>query len=288
MAIVMAALICVGLAGCQFPQFGAAKAPAGQVVATVQGREITIRNLDAELAGLATNDPKVRKFAEQAALQAIISRMILADAARSQGLDKTPEFALRRQGVIDQLLIESLASKIAAAVPPPAPEEAESFMAAHPDDFAQRKIYTVDQIRTAQTADPALLNALKPLNTLEDVEVALTQRHIEFHRVTTDLDALTLDPKVSDSIANLPPNEVFVIPTNGGVLISQIKQTRVQPFTGEPAVGFALRLIQSQRSREATSREMGAILARGASTVRYNQLFAPQAVRQPGSNSVGS
>jgi peptidyl-prolyl cis-trans isomerase C len=288
-AILVASSVCIGLAACQFPKFGAAKAPAGQVVATVDGQEITIRNLDAELAGLTTNDPNVRKVAEQAALKAIISRTILADEARAQGLDKTPGFALERQRMIDTLLVQTLEEKIAASVPPPAPEEAESFVAAHPDSFAQRKIYTVDQIRTAQTADPALIEALKPLNTLEDVEALLTQRHVEFHRVTTDLDALTLDPKISDSIAKLPPNEVFVIPTNGSVLISQIKQTRVQPFTGDPAVRFALRLIQSQRSREATLREMDAIAAKGASSVRYNQQFAPpRAASPPGTISVGS
>jgi peptidyl-prolyl cis-trans isomerase C len=288
-ATLVVPLVCTGLAACQFSHSDAAKAPTGQVVATVDGQEVTVTNLESELAGHAFTDPIARKAAEQAALRAIISRTILADAARGQGLDKTPEFAIERQRVIDSLLVQSLAAKIAVAVPPPAREEAESFMAAHPDGFAQRKIYTVDQIRTAQAADPALLAALKPLTTLEDVEALLTQRHIEFHRVTTDLDALALDPTTSDSIAKLPPNDVFVIPTNGSVLISQIKQTRVQPFMGEPATRFALNQIQRQRSREATLRELEAIVAKGAKSVRYNQQFAPPlAASPPGSKSVGS
>lgn len=288
-ACLVASFVCAGLAACQFPQIGAAKAPVGQVVATVDGQEITLTGLNAELGGFATADPNVRAAAASATLRAIISRTILANAARAEGLDRTPEFAVERQKAIDAMLVQALASKIAAAVPPPSPEEAESYVDAHPDAFAQRKIYTVDQIRTAQPADPALLAALKPVNTLEDAEALLTQRKIEFHRVTTDLDALTLDAKTSDSIAKLPPNEVFVIPTNGSVLISQIKQARVQPFTGEPATRFAMRLIQDQRSREATLRELAAIVARGASSVRYNRQFAPSAgVLPPGSKSVGS
>jgi peptidyl-prolyl cis-trans isomerase C len=287
-AIILASLVCASLAACRFPQFGGAKAPVGQVVATVDGQEITLRHLNAELGAFTTTDPNVHRAADSAALRAIVSRTILANAARAQGLDRTPEFALERQKAIDAMLVQALASKIAAAVPPPAPEEAESFVNSHPDAFAQRRIYTVDQIRVSQPADPALLAALKPLNSLEDVETLLTQRQIGFHRITTDLDALTLDPKTSQTIAKLPPNEVFVIPTDGSVLISQIKQTRVQPFTGEPATRFALNLLRAQRTREATLRELGAIVAQGERSVRYNQHFAPPVASPPNSTSAGS
>jgi EpsD family peptidyl-prolyl cis-trans isomerase len=271
----LAPLICFGLAGCQFGHQAASPTPVGQVVAVVDGHEITMRNLDAELGGRAPADPRARAAAQQAALRAIVSRIILADEARAQGLDKTPEFALRKEAVIDALLARSLASKFAASVPSPSPDEAQGFIAAHPDSFGQRKIFTVDQIRTAQPADPALIEALKPLNTLEDVEALLVREHIEFHRVTTDLDALALDPKTAQSISNRPPNGVFVLPTGNGVLVSQIKQSRVQPFTGEPATQYALKYLQAQRSREATAKEIDAVLAKGAGSVRYNRNFAP-------------
>src|SRR4029079_16187186 len=69
--------------------------PTGQVVATVNGQEITLRELNAELgAAPPPIDPKAAKAAEQAALRSIIGRKVLAGAAREQGLDKTPDFAL--------------------------------------------------------------------------------------------------------------------------------------------------------------------------------------------------
>ena len=108
-----AAAAFVGLAACHGAAQREGGAPVGQVIAVVDGQEITVRNLEAELGGLAPADPKARAAAQQAALQAIVSRIILADAARAQGLDKTPEFALRKQAAIDALLAQSLASKIA-------------------------------------------------------------------------------------------------------------------------------------------------------------------------------
>jgi EpsD family peptidyl-prolyl cis-trans isomerase len=279
-ALALAQLACFGLAACHSGG-GGGSAPVGQVIAVVDGREITMRNVDVELGGALPADPKARAAAQQAALHAIVSRIILADEARAQGLDKTPEFALRKEAAIDAMLAQSLASKFAASVPAAAPDEAQTFVAAHPDSFAERKIFTVDQVRTNRPPDAALIEALKPLNSLDDVETLLQRQHIEYHRVTTDLDVLALDPKTAASISALPPNEVFVIPTGGAVLISQIKQSRVQPFTGDPATQYALRYIQAQRSREATQRAVNAILATKASAVRYNPGFAPAPAAPP-------
>src|SRR5258706_9600009 len=54
------------------------KTPTGQVVATVDGKEITAIDLRSELGNFSTADAKVRKAAEQQALNGIISRKLLA------------------------------------------------------------------------------------------------------------------------------------------------------------------------------------------------------------------
>src|SRR5688500_6823890 len=73
------------------------KEPSGQVVATVDGQEVTIRELRAELGNLSFATPAERKAGEQAALQAIVNRKLLAKASEDQKLDKSPEFALQKQ-----------------------------------------------------------------------------------------------------------------------------------------------------------------------------------------------
>src|SRR5215469_14989534 len=169
LTILVAPLIAMALAGCHFLHLGQASQPVGQVVATVNGQEITVRELNAELSQVNVTDPKLRKAAEQYALRAIIARKILAQTARAQGLDKTPEFAIQRDRATEALLAQALAAKVAASVPAPTPEEAQNLITAHPNSFAERKIFTVDQIRTAGPLDQAVVAALKPLNTLDQI-----------------------------------------------------------------------------------------------------------------------
>ena len=161
----------------------APKAPTGQVAANVGDREITVRQLGAEIGSLPPVAPASQKAQQRAVLNFIIQRTILADAARKQGLDKDPNFILLSERATDALLVQQLQAKIAAAVPPPSLEEIAQFQSANPDIFAQRKIFDVEQIHFAQQADPNFVKKLQPFKTLDDVANFLTQNNISFQRI---------------------------------------------------------------------------------------------------------
>src|SRR5687768_2411812 len=77
-------------------------APSGQVVATVNGKEITILDLRQE-AGTANPGKPV----EQAALNAIIARELLADEAKKQELDALPATAIMQDKARQLVLVDA-------------------------------------------------------------------------------------------------------------------------------------------------------------------------------------
>jgi EpsD family peptidyl-prolyl cis-trans isomerase len=271
------ALVCFTLAGCHMPHFGGNKPPTGQVVANVDGQEITVRELDAELAGVnLPNDPKVRKAAQQQALQRIIIRKLFAKAAREQGLDKTPQFVLDEARTKENLLAQALQAKLVDEMPAPTRDEATRYISDHPDLFSERKIFSVDQVRVARVTDPNLVKAIQPLNTLPDVEALLTKENIQFQAGAGSIDSIGSDPKLVEAIAKLPPGEVFVFPSgDGGMFIDQVRDSKVVPYTGEPAVTYALGLLKRTRVEEALQRQGQSIVAKAAGTIRYNPAYQP-------------
>ncbi len=266
---------CLGLAACHLPGTGGDKRPTGEVAATVGGKEITVRDLRAEIAGANLTDPKQVKQAEQQALQQIVVRTLLANAARDQGIDKTPDFAVAKQRAIDSLLAQSLEAKVVAGVPPPTREEAQSFVSSHPDIFAERKIFVVDQIRIPRPSDPKIYAELKPLNTMDDVIALLNREQIKFERGDAHLDAVGADPKLIDAVVKLPPHELFILPAGNLLSINELKDTTVQPFTGDAAVTYALNMLKRQHAQEAVQREFGALISKQAKTVHYNKAYQP-------------
>jgi EpsD family peptidyl-prolyl cis-trans isomerase len=278
--VAIAGVIPLTLEGCKIPGFGGG-APTGQVVATVGGHEVTTREVDAELAGAKLTDPKARKAAEQTVLSNILARKILAQAAIDQGLDKTPAFPVQKQRVIDSLLVQMLESKIASQVPPATREDAQSFVADHPDIFAQRKVFALNQIRMAKPKDQATLKAMEPLKTMDEVEARLDAEKIPYQKGTSSLDAVGADPKMIDEIVKLPPDEIFIVPSGNGLLVNQIIGTKIVPFTGDPALQYAQALINRQRASDAVSRQLQMIVGKSAHEIRYNKDFQPPAAVPP-------
>ena len=286
------AVSCLALGACRFPSIpgvpGGNKTPTGQVVATVSGKEVTAVALQAEMSGVNTPDPKARKAAEQQALQMIVVRTVLADEARKEKLDKTPDFALQQQRVTDNLLAQTLQAKLANSVPPPSDEEAQRFITDHPDIFAQRKIFVVDTIRMARPTDPNIIKGLQPLKSLPDVDAYLTANHVEHGRTSGNIDAVGADPKLVDAILKLPPNEVFLYPANGLVLINQVRETQVVPFGGDQAQKYALALLKKQRTQEAVARQLRQIVTAATPDIRYNDAYKPvQAPSKSGPKPAG-
>ena len=73
---------------------GSDNIPAGQTIARVDGQDVTIHELNAELKGVQLPSGDARKAVEQQALQRIIDRRILASLARERKLDQSPAWIL--------------------------------------------------------------------------------------------------------------------------------------------------------------------------------------------------
>lgn len=273
----LAPLACVALVACHIPGLpGGDKAPSGQVVATVDGEEITLSELRAELAGAAAPpSPQAAKLMEEAALRQIIIRHIMAKAAHEQELDKTPAFAIEKARANQGLLTQALQRQIASTSPAPSRADAEAYVAAHPGMFAERKLLTVDQIRMARPKTEEELKAFLPLKSLPEFETLLNQKGIQFQRTASIIDTGSTDPNMVAQLEKLPPGEVFMVPANGMVLANQIRDSKLAPFTGAAAINYAMGVLRSQRVQEAVGKGVENLVKSKASTVKYNDAYKP-------------
>jgi len=261
-----------------------AKAPSGQVVATVNGREITQRELQVEMAGTKAATPAAQKAEQRAALERIIRRLILSTAATEQGVDKEPSFAILSERTKDTLLIQLLESKVASSVPVPSNEEVTQFIQNNPNIFAERKLLDVDQIRALRPRDPTVVAKMEPYKTLDEIAAYLSQNHIPFQRGTNTMDTVGQDPRLVNAVMALPPHEVFIVSAGNEIMINQVRQINVQPFTGPDAARYASGLLRQQHVREAVTRRIERLVTDGRKSVVVGKQFEsqPPAAAAPG------
>ena len=275
MILASVAAFALTLVGCGGKKGVAEELAKGQVVATVDGKDVTIHQLNAELAGMALPAGEQRKQVEIGALQSLVSRTILADLARERGIDKSPQYVLQQQRADEALLVQMLQRDIASKIAPPTRVEADKFMADNPDLFAQRKIYSLDQIQFQMPQDLQKLKGYEPLKTMEEVENRVIEDGLEHRRQNSQLDSVGANPELIRQIAKLPPGEIFIIPANGSVVASKITNVQTVPYTDAKATEYAMMMLQQKKIGDATEKQLADKIKKARDAVKYQKGYAP-------------
>jgi EpsD family peptidyl-prolyl cis-trans isomerase len=244
-------------------------------VAKVGKDEVTVLDLQAALGGFKAPDAKTRKAAEQQALNAIVQRKILAQAAHKQKIDKTPEYARLQEQMNETLLVRSWQDQVVKAVPAPSAEDAQKFVDQHPDLYSARKRFSVDALRFNLPNDPTLTKALQPLHSLEEVRALLTERKIPFVNGQTEIDALAVDPRFVEQLMKIKSDDVFAVPQNGVVLVGHIVGMRDDPVPNSVALRHATAYLRQMRVQEAVGRRFGGVVTAGMKDVKFAKGYEP-------------
>ena len=167
-------LVC-GLSACE-------REATGQVVAVINGEEITQPELNAEIASLQIPKSADQDMVRQQALQRIVDRRLLAQASREDEIDASQDYLIKERQLRDNLLVQLLSQRIERTTSPPDQEEVDQYIEQNPGLFADRKIYAIDRIQFAAPADFGILSPLENDRTLAAVEERLNSLSIEFRR----------------------------------------------------------------------------------------------------------
>lgn len=256
-------------------------APTGQVVARVAGEDVTIGELNAELAGARLPEGVDRNQVEQQAAQAIVERKLLANEAKNRKVDENPAYLLQKRRAEEMLLVQMLRDQITNAVPRPSRAEAETYINNNPSLFASRRLYILDQIQFPARPDQEFVKKLSATKTMDELEQLLLQSGVEYRRAPSSLDTITAPVQLSKQLESLPAGEVFIVRQGPAFIANRIVETRNMPFSGEKAIEFAQNRLRSERVQERLQKEAKAVNDKGKDQVVYQDKFKPSSTQAP-------
>lgn len=262
------------LSGCdQIKKLTGGGKPSGQVVATVNGEEITSLELRSELGGFGSRDPEIMKAAQQQALQQVVLRKLMAQEARKAKLDKTADFTLQLHRGEEALLAGLYQRKLASEVVQPSRQAGEAYVASHPDMFANRRVLFVNQVIAAPSNISP--DRLRPLKTLDAVRSLLESEGVQYQENAVVLDTLSANPQLIALVKGLPAGEIFVVPQQGSLLFNQITGERSTPFRGDMATAYAVNQLRSQTSQTTISKRLEALRKAADDKIVYSDAYKP-------------
>lgn len=225
---------------------GCSKEATGQVVAVVNGEEITLQELNAELEGLNIPASADKKIIRAQALQQMIDRRLLAQTAKEEGLDRDPAYLTQQRRVNEDLLVRMYAKKASDSIRMPDAAAIDKYIAGHPTMFGSRTRYKVDQIQFALPSDPSRLKVLEADHSLEAVGASLTKMGIKFERGGAAIDSGAVPPEMLKRILDLPPGEPFIVPAGGRVLVSVITGSEPLAVPSDQVRPLAVQAIRKE------------------------------------------
>ena len=253
------ALGALALSSCARP------APYGQVLADIDGDDVTRRDLAAELQVTGQY-----AAAPSAVLEQIVERKLLVRAARDAGIEHSPDFlaAVRRNR--EQLLSDMYVQRLARQVPVTTRKEIDGYIAAHPFAFADRSM--VDVTRLDVPASPTARAALAGASDVQAAVAALKAKGIDAAPSDQTLDTSTLPVATATSLVRSPAGLVLA-PSANMLTAYQVKTARPAPITGPAADNVAARSIGLERLTQAITNQID--IERRRTPIRYQTGLGP-------------
>lgn len=247
--------------------------PGGQVAATVDGKEITLQEINTELQGVNLPPNADKQAAQRALLQQVIERKLIIGAAQAKNLDKSPEYLAQKRRQEEVLLAQLYARQQASAVPMPSDADIAKFMADNHTVFADRQQLVLDQIRWPAQGSQQAVKALSAVHDLDSVGKTLTGFGIKFERGRANIDTAQVPPKLMDQINKLPATEPFVVPT-GNMLTANVIVSRA-PAPADPtrARSAAVAAWRQQKLSEMLAQQINSL--KSTAKITYQPGFAP-------------
>src|SRR5438270_959196 len=223
------------------------KKPTGQSVAVVNGEEITTSELNDALTSDNTLAGADAKQARAAELQKLVDRKLIVQQAKSEGLDKSPEFLNQQRRSTEDLLINMLVSRQAKTQQVPTADDIVKFEASHPGMFAKREIWTLNQLNYPLPKDASVIAKIAAAKSLDEVAQALTAAGIQFTRASKQFDSAVLPPNLYTQLSNLAPGEPFIAPGADKAIASVITARQPAPLSPDQQRQLALSQIKREQ-----------------------------------------
>lgn len=234
---------------------------ATQIIAKVDSEEISVHQLNSVLAKASGIPTEHLGEAKWEILNKLIDQQIAVNQAIERRLDRKPEVVMAIEGAKREILARAFLHELAATQVKPTTDEIRAYYGEHPELFASRKIYKIQELTLPKNDEilPALQTKVSSSKNLEDVAAWLKNQKIAFKADGGIRAAEQLPLDMLPTVHALKDNQIALIPSAKGMAIIRIVGTEMQPVTESQAAPRIQAFLANQRTTEAIQREMKAL-----------------------------
>ena len=259
------------IAGCGDKKDEAAvdeKAPT-QVAAKVNGTELTVHQVNYALQRIPNLDAEQSKAASLRVARNLVEQELLVQKALEDKLDRDTNVVQALDAARRQILAEAYMGRKLGTPAEPTDAEVSAYFDAHPELFANRRIYRLQEISIKAPEDKrdAIRAQLGASKTLNDFAGWLKAEQYEVKASQGVKPAEQLPQAMLPQLAKMPDGQAMVVNTPDGLLVIVLADSQTQPVTLEQAKPAIARKLQIDARQAAGKAELDALKA--AAKIEY-------------------
>jgi EpsD family peptidyl-prolyl cis-trans isomerase len=128
------------------------RAAPGRVAARVNSDAITVQEVEAVLARGRHATPELAVLARREAIDRLIEQQLARQRAVAQRLDRAPVVLQAVEAAKSEILARAYLQQVAQAQARPTAEEVRDYYLQHPELFARRRLFSLEEIEMARKA----------------------------------------------------------------------------------------------------------------------------------------
>lgn len=274
----VATILVLALQGCGNKEAGIETKPA----ARVNGQVIAAAEIDAEMARIAKVPPDQAQGMANRILKNAVDQELFAQKAVQSKLDKQPDVQIRIAAARRQILADAQIAALTQGIGEPSDAEVKAYYEAHPELFAQRSIYrlqellagtTPDDVQQAQEAAAKARSARELATALQAMGIPVGAREVVkgAEDLPFELLAKLSAMRVGESITTVQNGKLNV------VIIADVEQ---RPLTMADATPAIKRYLLNKNKRDMVEAELKKLDA--GAKIEYDPPYA--AIQDMGTN----
>lgn len=253
----------------------AKKKAATQVAAKVNADEITVHQVNAMLARTPNLPPEAAPRAKRDILNRLVDQQLAMQQAVKTKLDRSPQVVQTLEAARAEILARAYADSIAKAQPKPGADEVKNYYAEHPELFAQRRVFSLEEIviRAAkEDIGPALREQVAKTRSMKDIVLWLQAQKIPFQPNVGARTAEQVPMEMLAGLQKMKDGEIQLFPSADGFSVIRVAVSKSEPVNEEMAAPVIQQFLFNRKAGEAVAAEVKAL--KSGAKIEYLGEFA--------------
>lgn len=250
---------------------------AGQALASVNGEEITMLQINDELVRAGIR-PEQQEAATGKLLETLIDRQLILQEAMRNDIDRTTGVMQSIERAKAQIITQAYVKSLEAQITKPTPAEVADYFQKHPEYFSQRKQYDVQQLVIAtRDFSKDLKSVVDSARSLEEIAAWMDGHNVHYGRGQMSRHTTDMPETIATKLRDMRKGQLFIVNEGENSMINIIGSIKDSPVPVNIAAPQIEQYLFNEKLKEAAKAEIAHL--RSSAKIEYLNAPAPDAAK---------